>query len=135
LKLIQAIRSKTAQTKKEACTAHTFCNHEIRLLDDAGIEESYPIIHQLLPGQKERMPAFIAKNWVQRNHILKQRLLMEGKVRPKEGEYEGATYLIPSADSLAQWIDQSKAYGASLSKERDRESSPTVRRTNQFAQQ
>ena len=54
------------------------------------------------------------KNWPQRNHILKQRLLFEGKVRAKEGEYDGASMIVPTSATLDQWIDQSKAYGSTL---------------------
>lgn len=70
------------------------------------------------------------KNWPQRNHILKQRLLFEGKVRAKEGEYDGASMIVPTNTTLDQWIDQSKAYGSTLNhKERQSgaEKTPNLR--------
>ena len=88
------------------------------------------------PIQKpERQVAFNQKNWPQRNHILKQRLLLEGKVRAKEGEYEGATMIIPTAVNIDDWIQQSKKYGATLSyKERHmmNSNSPALRYGQSF---
>ena len=43
---------------------------------------------------------------------MKQRLLFEGKVRSKEGEFEGASMIVPTDAALEQWIEKSKAMGA-----------------------
>ena len=93
------------------CTSHEFCARDIKLLDETGVDETYPTFHPALPATKERMTAFNQKNWPQRNHTLKQRLLFEGKVRSKEGEFDGAAMIVPTNAALDNWIEQSKAYG------------------------
>lgn len=64
---------------------------------------------------QERMTAFNTKNYAQRNHFLKQRLLLERKVKAKEGEFHGASMVVPTHATMDQWVDQSKQYGATLS--------------------
>ena len=41
-------------------------------------------------------------------------MLFERKVKAKEGEYEGASMIVPTNATLDQWIEQSKAYGSFL---------------------
>ena len=51
------------------------------------------------------MQDYTNKNWEQRNHILKQRLLFERKVKAKEGEYGGAAMIIPTNGTLDGWVE------------------------------
>ena len=87
---------------------------EVKLLDEVGgVDETYPNYypkHQATA--KERLVYNPKKHWPQRNYFMKQRLLFEGKVRSKEGEFEGASMIVPTDAALEQWIEKSKAMGA-----------------------
>ena len=67
--------------------------------------------HQMVPFDRPVQQKFMARNYLQRNHVLKQRLLMEGKVRAKEGEYDGVAMVVPVKKTIDEWIEQSRALG------------------------
>lgn len=75
------------------CTSHAFCGRDIRLLEETGADETFPNFNHAL---QERTAGTNSKNWPQRNFNLKQKLLLEGKVRAKESEFEGAVAVIPT---------------------------------------
>lgn len=89
----------------------------MKLLDETGLDETQPFF-QLNQTAKDRMPAYNQRNFPQRSFMQKQRLLFEGKIRPKENEIEQIGSYIPTKEALDDWIAQSKALGESLRERR-----------------
>ena len=50
--------------------------------------------------------------------MLKQRLLVEGKVPEREGKFDDVASIIPTGESILDWINQSKNFGCMLLKDR-----------------
>ena len=73
----------------------------------------------MVPFDKPVQQKFMARNYLQRNHVLKQRLLLEGKVRAKEGEYDAVAMIVPVKKTIDEWIEQSRQLGQTL-KEKER---------------